>query len=117
MENENINYLQQEQQKLIAELAILHGERISKLSERVAWSEVCFRRVEDSGVIHMANIIKKMVQELEMLKIKHNKLNAFIKAHLGDFPPEDGDQQGGGSQSPPVAPSTQQVNLTRKYAP
>lgn len=103
MENEDLKYQQQEQQRLIAELAILHGERLTLLSERVAWGEVCFRRVEDSGVIHMAKVIKQMVSELETLKVKYNRLNMFVKANLGE-PTDEGEQQGGGSQSPAQAP-------------
>lgn len=103
MENEEQLKQQPHNTTLMAELVVLHGERLAYLSERVAWNETCFRRVEDSGVIHMSKVIKQMVQELETLKVKYNRLNMFVKAHLGD-PTDEGEQQGGGSQSPAQAP-------------
>ena len=103
MENEEQFKQQPHNTTLMAELVVLHGERLTYLSERVAWNETCFRRVEDSGVIHMSKVIKQMVQELETLKVKYNRLNMFVKAHLGD-PTDEGEQQGGGSQSPAQAP-------------
>ena len=115
MENEEQLKQQPHNTTLMAELVVLHGERLTLLSERVAWGEVCFRRVEDSGVIHMAKVIKQMVNELETLKIKYNRLNMFVKAHLGE-PPDEGEQQGGGSQSPAqAAQSTLPPHLRSKF--
>lgn len=115
MENEEQLKQQPHNTTLMAELVVLHGERLAYLSERVAWNETCFRRVEDSGVIHMSKVIKQMVQELETLKVKYNRLNMLVKAHLGD-PTDEGEQQGGGSQSPVQAPeSTLPPHLTKRF--
>ena len=91
---------QQDPKKLMHEVVFLHSERlniltghINTLMSQVAWSETCFKRVEDSGVIHMAGIIRKMAKDLEMLQINHNKLSHFVKTHL---PPTD---QGGNGES------------------
>ena len=115
MENEEQLKQQPHNTTLMADLVVLHGERLAYLSERVAWNETCFRRVEDSGVIHMAKVIKQMVNELETLKVKYNRLNMFVKAHLGE-PTDEGEQQGGGSQSPAQAPqSTLPQHLRSKF--
>lgn len=91
--------------RLLNELLLVQSEKnailsdhINTLASRVAWSELCFKRVEDSGVIHMAGVIRKMAKDLEMLQVNHNKLAIYVKTHL---PPTD---QGGhgesGSDSP-----------------
>ena len=106
MENEAINNSQQaELMTLLNELLLLQGERnalitdkVTMLSERVGWSELSFKRMEDSGVIHMAGVIRKMVKDLEMLQVKHNKLSMFVKNHLEDS--DQGSHGGEDSQSP-----------------
>lgn len=106
-DNNETNQQQQEQQRiadLLNEMLFLQRERealltenINTLASRVAWSELCFKRVEDSGLIHMSEVIKKMVKDLEMLKVSHNKLSIFVKNHLQ--PPNEG-SSGGDSDLP-----------------
>jgi len=86
--------------KLLQEVIILHSERLNTLTNhintlmsQVAWGDTCWRRVDDSGLIHMAGVIRKMAKDLEMLQINHNKLSHFVKTHL---PATD---QGGNGES------------------
>ena len=99
---------QPDQKTLLSELVFLQTERlniltaqINTLMSRVAWSETCFKRVEDSGVIHMAGIIRKMAKDLEMLQINHNKLSHFVKTHLKTDQDEGG--KGGGEEQSPLS--------------
>ena len=99
---------QQDPKKLMQEVVFLHSERlniltgqINTLMSQVAWSETCFKRVEDSGVIHMAGIIRKMAKDLEMLQINHNKLSHFVKTHIKTDQDEGGN--GGGDEQSPLS--------------
>lgn len=109
MENEDKKYYEQEQSRLIAELVVLHGERLSTLSERTAWNETCFKRVEDSGLIHMAEVIKKLFKDFGILQVNHNKLLARV-SNLEAWMASQ--EQGGGNQPPP---STQPQTWTNKF--
>ena len=82
MKENNDNRTIQEDLNTIYQVVKLLDAKVSYLSERVAWSETCFKRVEDSGVIHMAGVIRKMAKDLEMLQINHNKLTNFVKTHV-----------------------------------
>ena len=104
-ENQNNNQQQQELARLLNEVLFLQKERealvlqnLRTLESRVAWSETCFQRMDDSGVIHMAGVIRKMVKDLEMLQVKHNKLSVFVRNHIP--PEEDQGGSGGDDQSP-----------------
>ena len=107
---------QQDPKKLMHEVVFLHSERlniltgqINTLMSQVAWSETCFKRVEDSGVIHMAGIIRKMAKDLEMLQINHNKLSHFVKTHIKTDQDEGGN--GGGDQAPAFSiPQPKSIN-------
>jgi len=109
MDNEEQKYLEQEQNKLIAELVVLHGERLTTLSERTAWNEVCFKRVEESGLIHMTEVIKKLFKDFGVLQVNHNKLLSRVNKLEAQLASQD---QGGGSQPPP---STPQPTWTNKF--
>ncbi len=94
---------QPDQRKLMHEVVFLHSERLNTLTghintlmSQVAWSETCFKRVEDSGVIHMAGIIRKMAKDLEMLQINHNKLSNFVRTHVK----VEQEQEGSGGAEP-----------------
>ena len=104
MENEEQKYLDQEQSRLIAELVVLHGERLNTLSERTAWNETCFKRVEDSGLIHMAEVIKKLFKDFGILQVNHNKLLTRVSSLETWITNQE---QGGGSQPPPSSTSPQ----------
>ena len=104
--NQTTGGSQPDQRKLLHEVVFLHTERlniltghINTLMSQVAWSETCFKRVEDSGVIHMAGIIRKMAKDLEMLQVNHNKLSHFVKTHVKLDQEQEG-SGGGGEQSP-----------------
>jgi hypothetical protein len=109
MENEDKKYYEQEQGRLIAELVVLHGERLNTLSERTAWNETCFKRVEDSGLIHMAEVIKKLFKDFGVLQVNHQKLLARV-TQLEELLANQ--EQGGGNQSPS---STTPQTWTNKY--
>ena len=65
------------------------------LSQRVAWSEVCFRQVQDSGAMHMADMVKKVMTDHDKLKSQISMLTIRVAslASQGD----DG-SRGGSSQ-------------------
>ena len=109
MDNEEQKYLEQEQSKLIAELVVLHGERLTTLSERTAWNELCFQRVEQSGLIHMTEVIKQLFKDFGALQVNHNKLLTRLNKVEAQLASQD---QGGGSQPPP---STPQPTWTNKF--
>ena len=99
---------QPDQKRLLSELVFLQTERlniltaqINTLMSQVAWSETCFKRVEDSGVIHMAGVIRKMAKDLEMLQINHNKLSNFVRTHVKTEQDEGGN--GGGDEQSPLS--------------
>jgi hypothetical protein len=71
---------------------------VGKTVSEKAWlvgAGTCFKRVEDSGVIHMAGIIRKMAKDLEMLQINHNKLSHFVKTHIKTDQDKGGNGGGG----------------------
>lgn len=99
---------QPDQRRLMHEVVFLHTERLNTLTghintlmSQVAWSETCFKRVEDSGVIHMAGIIRKMAKDLEMLQINQNKLTNFVKTHVKVDQEQEG--SGGGDEPLPLS--------------
>ena len=63
------------------------------MSQRVAWNEVCFQQVQDSGVIHMAEMIKKVMDDHKKLQ---GQLNMF-SMRLAALQNQDGDGESGGS--------------------
>ena len=66
------------------------------LSQRVAWSETCFTQVQDSGVIHMAEAIKKVMEDHRKLQSQISMLSIRLVAiqnqggegDSGGFPPK-----------------------------
>ena len=79
---------------------------IHYLSQRVAWSETCFKQVQDSGAMKMAEVTRQVMTDHKRLLTQFNILNARLKAMMGDG---SGDQ--GGQPPPAVATST------RKFGP
>ncbi len=96
---------QPDQRRLLHEVVFLHTERlyiltdhINTLMSQVAWSQTCFKRVEDSGLIHMSGVIRKMAKDLELLQVNHNKLSHFVKTHVKVDQEQEG--SGGDNHSP-----------------
>lgn len=63
------------------------------MSQRVAWSETCFQQVQDSGVIHMAEIIRKVMEDHKKLQSQVNMLSMRLAALQN----QGGDGDSGGS--------------------
>lgn len=76
------------------------------LSQRVAWNETCFKQVQDSGVMKMAEVTRQVMLDHKKLQSQFTMLTLRVKAALGQQD-GDGDQ---GDQSPPPA-----ATLTRKF--
>jgi hypothetical protein len=90
------------------EVVFLHSERlniltghINTLMSQVVMCEALYKRVEDSGLIHMAGVIRKMAKDLEMLQINHNKLSNFVRTHLKVEQEQEG--SGGGDEHLPLS--------------
>ncbi len=99
---------QPDQRKLMHEVVFLHSERlniltghINTLMSQVAWGETCWKRLDDSGLIHMSSVIRKMAKDLEMLQINHNKLSNFVKTHVKVEQDQGG--SGGGDEHLPLS--------------
>lgn len=75
------------------------------MAQRVAWSETCFKQVQDSGVIRMAEAVKKVMDDHKKLMSQVNMLSIRIAAMQG--------QNGGGSDG--ALPPTVARPLTNKY--
>ena len=66
---------------------------ISLLSKQVGWGELCFKLVQDSGVIHMADVIRQVM-------VDHKKMQVQIKVlsmRLDNLKDQDEDGESGGS--------------------
>lgn len=63
------------------------------MSQRVAWSETCFQQVQSSGVIHMAEIIKKVMDDHKKLQSQINMLSMRVAALQN----QGGDGESGGA--------------------
>jgi hypothetical protein len=65
---------------------------IHYMSQRVAWNETCFQQVQDSGVMHMAEMIRKVMDDHKKLQGQFNMLVLRLNSQGGDgdsggFPP------------------------------
>ena len=73
------------------------------MSQRVAWNETCFQQVQDSGVIHMAEAIKKVMDDHKKLQSQVNMLSMRLAALQN----QGGEGDSGGSHQKIMAkPST-----------
>lgn len=73
------------------------------MSQRVAWNESCFQQVQDSGVIHMAEAIRKVMDDHKRLQGIVNMLSM----RLTNLQKQSGDGDSGGSHQKIMAkPST-----------
>ena len=50
------------------------------MSQRVAWSEICFKKVQDSGVIQMTEMLKKVMDDHRKLMLQVNILSTRLAA-------------------------------------
>ena len=91
--NEQLNQELQEVRKLVAVMT----ETIQYLSQRVAWSEICFKQVQDSGVMHMASMTKQIMLDHKKLQTQFSMLNMRISALITEG---DSDSTGGGQHLP-----------------
>ena len=76
------------------------------LSQRVAWSETCFKQVQDSGVMKMSEVTRQVMLDHKKLQSQFTMLTMRVNAALAQ-------QEGGGGQgdqSPPPA-----ATLTKKF--
>ncbi len=70
---------------------------IQYLSQRTAWSETCFKQVQDSGVMHMASMTKQIMLDHKKLQTQFSMLNMRISALITEG---DSDSTGGSTPSP-----------------
>ena len=63
------------------------------MSQRVAWSETCFKQVQDSGVIHMAEAVRKIMEDHKKLLSQVN----ILSMRLAALQNQGGDGDSGGS--------------------
>lgn len=63
------------------------------MSQRVAWSETCFQQVQSSGVIHMADLVRKVSEDHKKLISQVNMLSMRIAAMQN----QGGDGESGGT--------------------
>ena len=54
------------------------------MSQRVAWSEICFKKVQDSGVIQMTDMLKKVMDDQRKLMLQVNILSTKLAAMQQD---------------------------------
>lgn len=54
------------------------------MSQRVAWSEICFKKVQDSGVIQMTDMLKKVMDDHRKLMLQVNILSTRLAAMQQD---------------------------------
>lgn len=99
--NEQLTQELQEVRKLVAVMT----ETIQYLSQRVAWSDTCFKQVQDSGVMQMASMTKQVMLDHKKLQSQFSILSMRISALIA----EDG--SGSSGDSPPTPPGIS----TRKF--
>lgn len=73
------------------------------MSQRVAWSETCYRQVQDSGVIHMAEAVRKIMEDYRKMQSQINMLTMRLAAFQSQG---GGSESGGAFQKATVNPST-----------
>jgi len=110
MKENNENRTIQEDLNTIYQVVQLLDAKVSYLSERVAWSESCFRDVKDCGVIQLAEPLKASIEEVKRLKVQHQALSHRIKSIITMLEGQE-EQEGGSDQAPQAQPST----LSKKY--
>ena len=71
---------------------------IQYLSQRTAWSETCFKQVQDSGVMHMSSMTKQIMLDHKKLQTQFSMLNMRISALI-----TEGDSDSTGGSTPPPA--------------
>ena len=86
-------------------IRLLEGS-INYLSQRVAWSETCFKQVQDSGAMSLVNVTRQIMNDHKKLQTQFKLLEMRVKALLEDS--NSGGDQGG---SPPAPPAT----LNRRF--
>lgn len=69
---------------------------IQYLSQRTAWSETCFKQVQESGAMHMTEAVRKVLTDHQKLMAQVNMLAMRLKAIQGD--------SGGNSEGTPFRP-------------
>jgi hypothetical protein len=79
---------------------------VQYLSQRVAWSEVCFKQVQDSGAMKMAEATRQVMTDHKRLLTQVNILNGRVKALMED---SDSGDQGGGTTSSPAGDIDQKI--------
>lgn len=67
------------------------------LSQRVAWSENCFKQVQESGAMQMTEAVRKVMNDHKKLLSQVNMLSMRLAATQGD----NGGESGG---APPPLP-------------
>ena len=85
-------------------------ECLKYLSHRVAWNETCFKQVQDSGVMKMAETTRQVMLDHKRLIGQYKLLEMRVKSLLGG---DDSGDQGGGPPPPPAASATS----TRRFGP
>ena len=91
----------------LSQLVALMSENLNYLSQRVAWGEVCFQQVKDSGVMTIAGMTKQVMEDHKKLKTQFNMLNMRVDALIKE---SGGSGESGGGEPPRPAPT-----LTRKF--
>ena len=69
---------------------------IQYLSQRTAWSETCFKQVQESGAMQMADTVRKVLIDHKKLMSQVNILAMRLSATQGD--------SGGSSEGTPYQP-------------
>jgi len=100
-----MDQIRQDLNEVIAAVRNLDGT-MHYMAQRVAWSETCFHQVQDSGVIHMAEAIRKVMEDHRKLQSQVNMLTVRLAAFLN---------QGGDSESGGALPKTTVKLSTNKY--
>ena len=54
------------------------------MSQRVGWSEICFKKVQDSGVVQMTDMLKKVMDDHRKLMLQVNILSTKLAAMQQD---------------------------------
>jgi hypothetical protein len=60
------------------------------LSQRVAWSENCFKQVQESGAMQMTEAVRKVMNDHKKLLSQVNMLSMRLVATQGDSGGESG---------------------------
>jgi len=99
-----MEHIRRDLDELMAAVQNINGA-IQFMSQRVAWSETCFKKVQDSGVIHMMEAVRKVMEDHKKIQSQISMLSMRIAAMQG--------QNGGGGQEDSSLPMVKRS--TNKY--